>query len=129
MKKNLALGLVAIFLVVACAAGQVTSFKAASYRALTIMGTSYDTAMTGVAALHRNGLVDDTVKAEAIRLGDIYHDSYHAAVDALKVFAESADEAQYNNAQEKIAAVGQALGKLLGYVNPILVKHGMKEVK
>lgn len=98
-----------------------------SYRALSIGGNFYDTGMTGIATLHRNGVVGDDVKAETIKLGGLYHDAYHAAVEALALYAETNGEE--GDIQTKLLLVGSQLGKFLAYINPILVEHGMGEVQ
>lgn len=111
-------------LLVACATNQIVRD---SYRALSIGGHAYDTGMTGIATLHRNGVVDDDVKAEAIRLGGLYHDAYHSAVEALSLYAET--EGKEGDIQTKLLMVGQQLGAFLAYINPILVKNGMEAIQ
>lgn len=115
-----------LVLLVACATSQ-SKIVRDSYRALSIGGHAYDTAMTLIATLHRNGVVDDDVKAEAIRLGGFYHDAYHSAVEALSLYAET--EGAEGDIQTKLLMVGQQLGKFLAYINPILIKNGMEAIQ
>lgn len=131
MKKTLrtSLILLAVFALVACAGKQVKSFKAGSYRALHIAGTTYDTGMTTIAELQRADLISDETRAEVNKLGNIYHDAYHSAVEALKVFAETGNEDDYENIQKQLVAVGKALGEFISFVNPILMEHGMEALK
>lgn len=127
MRVARALSLVLLVIVlVACGTTQSKVVRD-SYRALSIGGNLYDTGMTGIATLHRNGVVDDDVKAETIKLGGFYHDAYHSAVEALALYAET--EGKEGDIQTKLLLVGQQLGKFLGYINPILVQHGMEEVQ
>ena len=98
-----------------------------SYRALSVGGHTYDTGMTGIATLHRNGVVGDDVKAEAIRIGGFYHDAYHSAVEALSLYAET--EGEQGDIQTKLLLVGQQLGVFLAYINPILIQNGMEAIQ
>jgi len=113
-------------LVSSCATGQ-SQIVRDSYRALSVGGHTYDTGMTGIATLHRNGVVDDTVKAEAIKIGGYYHDAYHSAVEALSLYAET--EGAEGDIQTKLLMVGQQLGVFLAYINPILIKNGMEAIQ
>lgn len=117
---------VLVVVLVACGTTQSKVVRD-SYRALSIGGNLYDTGMTGIATLHRNGVVDDEVKAETIRLGGLYHDAYHSAVEALSLYAET--EGKEGDIQVKLLLVGQQIGAFMAYVNPILVKHGMEEIQ
>jgi len=124
------ISLVVFGLIVAgCATDNAKSFKSGSYKALSIAGSAYDTGMASMGNLYRNGLIDEETKAEVIKIGNIYYDSYHSAVEALKAFAAAGDDAQYEDAQAKIMAAGVALGKFLAYINPILLKYGLEEVR
>ena len=119
---------VAVFMVaISCAGTQKQQIISGSYKALSLGGNSYDAAMKGVADLYKQKLVDDTVKMAALELGQKYHDAYHSAVEALKIYAETDTETP-ETLQEKIYNVGEALGKLLAYINPFLQKYGMEEV-
>lgn len=111
-------------LLVACATNQIVRD---SYRALNVGGHTYDTGMTGIATLHRNGVVGDDVKAEAIRIGGYYHDAYHSAVEALSLYAET--DGKEGDIQTKLLLVGQQLGAFLAYINPILLQHGMEAIQ
>ena len=111
-------------LLVACATNQIVRD---SYRALSIGGHTYDTGMTGIATLHRNGVIGDDVKAEAIKLGGFYHDAYHSAVEALSLYAET--EGEQGDIQTKLLLVGQQLGVFLAYINPILIQNGMEAIQ
>jgi hypothetical protein len=111
-------------LLVACATNQIVRD---SYRALSVGGHTYDTGMTGIATLHRNGVVDDDVKAETIKLGGYYHDAYHSAVEALSLYAETGGKE--GDIQVKLLMVGEQLGKFLAYINPILIKNGMEAIQ
>lgn len=113
-------------LVTSCATSQ-SKIVRDSYRALSVGGHTYDTGMTGIASLHRNGVVGDDVKAEAIRLGGFYHDAYHSAVEALSLYAET--EGAEGDIQTKLLLVGQQLGKFLAYINPILIQNGMEAIQ
>lgn len=113
-------------LVSSCATSQ-SKIVRDSYRALSIGGHAYDTGMTGVATLHRNGVVGDDVKAEAIKLGGFYHDAYHSAVEALALYSET--KGAEGDIQTKLLLVGQQLGKFLAYINPILIQNGMEAIQ
>lgn len=106
-----------------CAAHQKKSIVDSSYKALNISGNVYDIAMTAIGNLYKQGLIDESVKEEAIGLGDKYYDIYHSAVEALKAYKET--PADMDTVQQKMLNAGIALGKLLSYVNPILQKHGI----
>lgn len=122
------LGLVLLLvLLVACATGSQGKIISDSYKALSLGGHTYDVGMTGIASLHRNRVIGDDVKAEAIRLGGFYHDAYHSAVEALALYAETNGEE--GDIQTKLLLVGKQLGAFLAYINPILVEHGMGEVQ
>lgn len=123
--RALSLALLVLF-IVACGTTQ-SQIVRDSYRALTIGANVYDTGMASVAKLYNNGVVGDDVKAEAIRLGNLYHDAYHAAVEALALYAET--EGKEGDIQTKLLLVGQQLGKFMAYLNPILVENGMEEIK
>lgn len=111
-----------------CAGTQKQKVSSATYKALAIGGNAYDAAMKGIADLHRQGHVGEEEKAEAIKLGGYYFDAYHAAVESLKTYVET-DVETPDDLQAKLLAVGQALGKLLAYINPLLNKYGMEVVQ
>ncbi len=98
-----------------------------TFRGMHIGGTVYDAAMTSIAKLHKAGLVEDEVKAQAILFGNDYFDAYQAAVDTLKVFVES--DGQEGDPTVVLLNVSRTLGVLLGYINPILTRHGMEVVQ
>ena len=114
-------------LVNSCTTTKQSKIVRDSYRALNIGGQAYDVGMTGIAKLYQNGVVGDDVKAEAIRLGGLYHDAYHSAVEALALYAETKGEE--GDIQTKLLLVGQQLGKFMAYINPILVEHGMEAIQ
>jgi len=114
-------------LVNSCATGQQSKIVSDSYKALSLGGHAYDVGMTGIASLHRNGVVGDDVKAKTIELGGFYHDAYHSAVEALTLYAET--DGEEGDIQTKLLKVGEQLGKFLAYINPILIEHGMGEVQ
>ncbi len=124
--RRMSLVLIVLFLA-ACATGSQSKIVSDSYKALSLGGHAYDVGMTGIASLHRNGVVGDDVKAKTIELGGFYHDAYHSAVEALTLYAET--DGEEGDIQTKLLLVGQQLGKFLAYINPILVEHGMGEVQ
>jgi hypothetical protein len=114
-------------LALGCAGPTKQGIVSGTYKALSIGGNSYDAAMTGIGDLYRQGLVTEEQKAEAIKVGNYYHDAYHAAVESLKTYAGT--DVETGDLQQKVYAVGTALGKLLAYINPLLSKYGMEVVK
>lgn len=120
--------MITALMVAGCGGTTKQKVSAGTYKALAIGGNTYDAAMKGVADLYRNQHVGEEEKAEAIRLGGFYHDAYHAAVESLKTYVET-DVETPEDLQTKLIAVGQALGKLLAYINPLLSKYGMEVIQ
>ena len=126
MRKTISVVVVlTIFLLMGCAASTKNNVINASYKALSIGGNSYDVAMSAVGDLYKEGLVGEDEKAKALELAGYYYDAYHLAVNSLKIYAKTDIDA--GDLQQNIYAVGQALGELLGYLNPLLHKYG-KEI-
>ena len=119
--------LVMIAATLGCASNTKKDVVSGTYKALSIGGNAYDAAMSGIGDLYRQGHVGEDVKAEAIKIGNVYHDAYHAAVEALKTYAET--DVEVGDLQQKVYAVGAALGKLLAYINPLLSKYGMEAIQ
>lgn len=130
LRKRLYLLLVFVFIAATyCANQQVKDTRDVTYKVLYAAGTAYDTAMKSVAQLQRQGYISHETRAEINRVGNYFHDGYHAAVDALKVYAEKGDLASYETTQEKLLAAGEAIGQFLALVNPIITKYGLPLVK
>lgn len=114
-------------MLVGCGGTQKAQIVDGSYKALSIGGNTYDAAMAGVAELYKQGHVGDEEKMQALELGNYYHDAYHTAVEALKEYAGT--DVEVGDLQTKLLKVGEALGRLLAYINPLLNKYGMEAVQ
>lgn len=107
-----------------CAGRTKKDYVSGSYKALAVGGNSYNAAMSGIAELYKKGYIGDAEKEQALKLATYYYTAYHMAVEALKVYAEEG-EGDPEYLQLKLMSVSRALGKLLGYINPILGKYGL----
>lgn len=119
--------MITALLMAGCGGTEKQKVVRGTYKALSIGGNAYDAAMKGIGDLYKQGHIGEEEKAEAIKIAHVYSDAYHAAVEALKTYAATDIEA--GDLQQKIYAVGTALGKLLAYLNPLLNKYGMEVIQ
>ena len=115
MRRAIPVVLVLAVVLAGCAASQ--NQIANGYKSLATAGTAYDTAMKSIADLHKQGVVDDDVKAKAIELGNYFWSAYHTAVDTLETAAETGDAEAANRAVEYAM---QAHVSFMEYVKPLI---------
>jgi len=57
-----------------------------SYKTLATAGVTYDQTMRAVADAYKQGLINESQKAEIMEIAQKFHRAYHAAVDALEEY-------------------------------------------
>jgi hypothetical protein len=100
------------------------NFTQDAYRTLSISQQGYDTALSVMGDLYKEGKLSEDIKNQAIVFGRAYKMAHNDAVIALADFETSGGEANkqaYMNASVKAAA---ALSKLLAYCKPFIEKGG-----
>ena len=89
-----------------------------SYKTLATAGVTYDQTMRAVADAYKQGLINESQKAEIMEIAQKFHRAYHAAVDALEEYKKgNLDQAEV---EEKVLAVSQILDELLEKVKPLI---------
>lgn len=114
--------IVSLLLIVSCATTQSETPKTIAYKTLATAATSYDNGMKAIADMWANKtkdaqgniIVTDAVKAKAIEYGRLYKQTYDRTLTAVEA-------GNYD-----VSAVSQALADFLGYIQPYLVKGGIK---
>lgn len=123
MKRKVFLAGVAVFLILGMAA--CASFTRDAYRTLTISNQAYDTTLSVMGDLYREGKVSEAQKQAAIEIGNVYKVAHNEAIAALLMYEESggaeANKQAYLSAASRAAG---ALAKLLAYCRPLIEKGG-----
>lgn len=121
--------LAVLMMLVSCASmsGHEETFTSTSYKTLSSAATVYDRSMKSIADLYKQGLIDDDIKDEAIRLGNIFWASYHPAVEALKAYESSSTPADKESAEAKLMAFQRNYTTFMSFAQPILQKYLMEE--
>jgi hypothetical protein len=109
--------LLVVLALVACA-----TFTRDAYRTLTVSQQTYDTTLSVMGDLYREGKVTEAQKAKAIELGRAYKLAHNGAVAALVRYEEQGGQANKDAYMGAAADAAKALSALLAYCRPLLEK-------
>lgn len=112
--------LLVVLALVACA-----TFTRDAYRTLTVSQQTYDTTLSVMGDLYREGKVTEAQKAKAIELGRAYKLAHNGAVTALVRYEEQGGQANKDAYMVAAADAARALSALLTYSRP-LIEKGVK---
>lgn len=124
--RGLAVSVVVLFALAACF-GQ--SFVKDNYKALAVSKSTYDMALSAIADLYFQGVVDEEVKAQTIELARIWKDAHNDAVEALAQYEETGETSSQEQYLLAFEVAAKALDNLLDYVNPIITQYGMEAIE
>lgn len=122
-RKRIILASVAIILIfglIACA-----SFTRDAYRTLTVSQQTYDTTLSVMGDLYREGKITDKQKNQGIEIGRAYKLAHNEAVASLTLYEEKGGQANKDAYIAASARAAGALAKLLAYCRP-LIEKGVK---
>jgi len=112
--------LLVVLALVACA-----TFTRDAYRTLTVSQQTYDTTLSVMGDLYREGKVTEAQKAKAIELGRAYKLAHNGAVTALVRYEEQGGQASKDAYMIAASDAAKALSALLAYCRP-LIEKGVK---
>lgn len=119
--------LLMVMMVGGCAHEQ--NFITDGYRTGVVSHTAYDTALSVMGDLYKQGKIGEEEKEKAILLGGVWKKAHNNAMTALANYVDSGavtDKEKYLAAMDQAA---KALADLLAYVNPILTENGVKAIE
>ena len=122
-KKRAIMASVAIILIlglVACA-----SFTRDAYRTLTVSQQTYDTTLSVMGDLYREGKITEAQKAQAIDIGRAYKLAHNEAVASISLYEEKGGQANKDAYVAASVRAAGALAKLIAYCRP-LIEKGVK---
>ena len=94
-----------------------------TYKVLSVSFQTYDTVLTAVGNLYKQGLISETQKEKVITAGKIYKESHNVAVAAFLQFTTSGtinDEEAYLRA---IATTSMLLAELIRIATPLIEEN------
>jgi len=95
-------------------------FTTNAYRTLSASKEFRETTLCSLGDLYQKGLISEEVKAEAIRLGDLYMRAHQLAVDAVFLYAGSKGEENKEIAQRALDASLKLYRDLAAFAAPYL---------
>lgn len=116
---SISIFLIAVLTMFACA-----TFTRDAYRTLTVSQQTYDTTLSIMGDLYREGKVTESQKQKAIELGRAYKLSHNGAVVALARYEEQGGEANKQAYLLAMQDVSRTLSELLSYCRPLIEKGG-----
>lgn len=122
MKQGLLILMAILVMAMAFTACNEQDFTTDAYRTLTVSKEFRDTALSSLGDLHRQGLISEEVKDEAIRIGDAYMRAHQLAVDAVVVYSSSKTAENRMTAEEALTTAAGLYGELAALVTPYLGK-------
>jgi len=123
-KQLCAVILAVLFFVGACATTgeQPVSFTQNAYRALSVSGNAYNTAMKSLADLHKKGIIGDNEKAVALEYGTYFWIAYDVAIDTVEAYMVAESLEGRGKVEMALKGLANALEKFMAYVAPLLKK-------
>lgn len=121
MKTKTKLFVMAVLLVALAAC---VTFTRDAYRTLTVSQQTYDTTLSVMGDLYREGKVTEVQKTKAIELGRAYKLAHNGAVVALANYEEKGGEANKQAYLDASQDVAKALSALIAYCKPFIEKGG-----
>jgi len=118
--KRLLYGVAALLMLIGCAYN--IGYVKTTYDLLAVSQTSYETAISTVIDLHRQGRITDGQKAEAFDIGRQFANAHNAAVEALAKYEESGHLGSDEQLELQVVAAYEALSTLLNLVKPYLLE-------
>lgn len=101
-----------------------STFTRDAYRSLTVSQQTYDTALSVMGDLYREGKVTAEQRDKAIQLGRAYKTAHNTAVSALAFYEEVGTDQSKAAYLAAATAAAKTLSELMGYVQPIIEKGG-----
>jgi len=129
MKRRIAPIMVILVLALGMSAYQCQDFEKNTYRALLIMGHSYDAGMRSIAELYEQGFVDNEQLDTILAIADKYYVAYHIAVEALEGYSNTRKAEDKDRLRVALEEVLELFSDLAEIINPIITAHGMKKME
>lgn len=106
----------ALILLMGCATYNV-GYVQHAYRALHISKTTYDATRDIAIGLYHRNIIDDVQRKRINQIADQYRTAHNKAVDLLKTYAATKDNADKERAEAMVFATSEALSVLVAEIN------------
>lgn len=117
--QNIPILILFLFIVMACAGRSPIKN---SYDALTALGVTYDAVMTSAASMHRQGRIPDPDYDRIKGYAQKFHDTYHPAVDAVKIMKRGGNPNA--DVTELIIEASKVFGQLIESASKYINEEG-----
>ena len=99
-------------------------FTKDAYRSLAVSQQTYDTALSVMGDLYKEGKVTVEQKDKAIQLGRAYKTAHNTAISALAFYEEVGTDQSKQAYLTAATNAARLLSELMGYVQPLIEKGG-----
>lgn len=106
-KIKLLLLVMVVLLATACSGGM--------YKTLVLSQHTYDTTLTSMGELYKEGVITDAQKDEAIKLGRTYMTAHNDAVDVLVAYEEAGGQGSQEAIKAAVDKASAALADLIAF--------------
>ena len=92
-----------------------------TYKVLSVSFQTYDTVLTAVGNLYKQGHISETQKQKVITAGHVYKEAHNAAVAALLQYSTSGDLVDEEVYLRTVATASMLLAELIRIATPLIV--------
>ena len=119
-RTNIVVWMAAMLMLMVMYGAACDDFVKTSYQTLSVSKQTYDTTLSVMGDLYKQGKLTEVQKDKAIELGWIYKEAHNMAVLALVVYDASNNSADKGAFEAAIAESAKRLTEFLTFVQPLL---------